>query len=168
MPFVHVTDDGLLAHGPQSPIAADTQDHLLADAHIVIAAIEPGGDLAIVGIVGRDIGVEQVKRDAAHLHAPDAGPDVAARHGGADEERCAIGLGFRYERQIIKVVLGIAFLLPAVDVEILAEIALPIHEADAGQRNAQVGRGTGNDRRQAAPGRRMGRLPFDVRRFAEK
>ena len=71
VPFVHVADGRRLAEGPQGPDAADAQDHFLADAHVVIAAVEPGGDLPIVGVVLRDVGVEQIQRHPADLNAPD-------------------------------------------------------------------------------------------------
>src|SRR5205814_1583735 len=102
------------------------------DAHVVIAAVEPGRDLAIVGVVGPDVGVKQIEGDAADLDAPDTGPYLAARHGRADEERRAVRLRFRNQGQIVEVIFRIALLLPAVDVEVLAKVAFAVHEAHAG------------------------------------
>ena len=46
--------------------AADAEHDLLADALVDIAAIELVGDVAVLaGPVLRDVGVEQVERDAA-------------------------------------------------------------------------------------------------------
>ena len=42
------------------------------------------------------------------------------------------------ERQVEEVVFGIAFLLPAVDGEILAEVAFAVHQADADERQAEI------------------------------
>ena len=67
-----------------------------------------------------------------------AHPHLAARQRHADQQRRAVRLGLGDQRQVEEVVFGIALLLPAVDVEVLAEIALAIHQADADQRNAQV------------------------------
>ena len=49
MPLVHVADGRHLAQGVQRAQAADAQHHLLADAHVVVAAVEPAGDLPILG-----------------------------------------------------------------------------------------------------------------------
>ncbi len=65
--------------------------------------------------------------------------DLAARQRHADQERLAVAAAVSgIERQVEEVVLGIAFLLPAVDVEVLAEVAFAIHQADADQRQAEV------------------------------
>src|SRR5205085_200846 len=47
---------------------------------------------------------------------------------------------FEDERQGEEIVFGIALLLPAVGVQILAEIAFPVHQADADERHAEVAR----------------------------
>src|SRR5262249_34090949 len=121
--------------------AADTQDHLLADAHVGVAAVELGGDAPVLGGVLWDVGIEQVERNAADLDAPDAGPDFAARERHTDQERRTVWLRFGDERQVEEVVFRIAFLLPAIDVEILAEVTLAVHQADAHEGNAEVAGG---------------------------
>ena len=87
VPLVHVAHGRRLAQRPQGPDAADAQHHLLADAHVVIAAVEPGRDLPIVGVVLRNVRVEQIERDAADIDPPDANPHIAARQGDADQQR---------------------------------------------------------------------------------
>ena len=47
----------------------------------------------------------------------------------------------KLDRHVVKIVLDVLFLLPAVGVEVLAEIAVLIQEADADDRNPQVGGG---------------------------
>ena len=64
---------------------------------------------------------------------------LAAGQRHADQQRravrrCVSGI----ERQVEEVVLGVALLLPAVDVEVLAEVALAVHQADADERQAEV------------------------------
>src|SRR6185436_13877495 len=51
--------------------AADAEDDLLLNARLAIAAVEARGELAIPRRVFRQVGVEQVQRDAADEHAPD-------------------------------------------------------------------------------------------------
>ena len=48
------------------------------------------------------------------------------------------GLRLGDERQVEEVVLGVALLLPAVHGEVLAEVALAVHQADADERQAEV------------------------------
>src|SRR5207247_3252388 len=61
-----------LAQRAEGAQAADAKDDLLADAHVVVAAVEPAGDRPVLGAVLRDVGVEQVQRHPADLDAPDA------------------------------------------------------------------------------------------------
>src|SRR5262249_45934553 len=72
------------------------------------------------------------------LDAPDAGPRFASWKRDADGNGLAVGTVFRFERQIVEIVFRIAFLLPAVLVEVLAEVAKPVHEANAHEGEAQV------------------------------
>ena len=77
--FVQVPYGRLHAQGAQRAHAADAENHLLAHARGVIAAVEPMGDVAIGRGVVRAVGVEQVHRHAPHLRAPHARAHVATR-----------------------------------------------------------------------------------------
>src|SRR5262249_6995229 len=50
----------------------------------------------------------------------------------------AILLRLRDQWQIEKIIFRVAFLLPAIDVEVLPEVAFAIHQPDADERNAEV------------------------------
>ncbi len=63
--FVHVADRRLVAERGQRPHAADAQQHFLPYAHVLIAAVEPCRDLAILGPVRRHVGVHQVQQRCA-------------------------------------------------------------------------------------------------------
>ena len=70
-------------------------------------------------------------------------PDAQrARRGPAAARSTSSGLPsgveFGDERQGEEVVLGVALLLPAVDVQVLAEVAFAVHQADADERQAEV------------------------------
>ena len=139
VPFVHVADRRLLLMALQRADAADAQDHLLADAHVLVAAVKPGRDLPIFRVVLRDVRVEEIKRhrgppESARCAATTSRPGI----GTLTSSGVPSGLGFRNQRQIEEIVLGIAFLLPAVDVEVLAEVAFAVHQAHADERHAQV------------------------------
>ena len=64
--------------------------------------------------------------------------DLAAGKPTLDEQRVAVRLRRGIERQVEEVVLRVALLLPAVDVQVLAEVALAVHQADADERHAEV------------------------------
>ena len=67
----------LEAEGAQRPHAADAEHDLLAQAVVLVAAVEAVGDGDAVGRVALDVGVEQVERDA-----PDVGPPHVGRAPG--------------------------------------------------------------------------------------
>ena len=138
MALVHVADRRRLAQRPQRADAADAEDHFLADAHVHVAAVEAGRDRAVFRRVLRDVGVEQVERHAADLDAPDAELHLAAGERHSDEQGRAVVADLRDQRQVEEVVFRVALLLPAVHGEVLAEVALAVHEADADERQAEV------------------------------
>ena len=59
-------------------------DDLLADALVLVAAVELAGDLAMgrIGVL-RDVGIQQIQLHAAHVDAPDLEEHGRAgqRHG---------------------------------------------------------------------------------------
>ena len=137
--FVHVIDGGLQTQGLQRAIAADAEQDLLADAHLAVAAVELVGDVAILRAgIGANVGVEQVERDAADLHPPDLRIDRVPARSHLDHQRLAVASRDRAQRQIVKVVVLVCFLLPARLVQVLAEVSLLIEQPDADQRNAQI------------------------------
>ena len=70
--LVHVVDGGVQAHRLQGAHAADAQHDFLPDARVDVAAVELVGDVAVLRQeVFRNVGVEQVERDAADLDLPD-------------------------------------------------------------------------------------------------
>ena len=130
--FIHMEHGGLESHGLQSARAADTEDDFLADPGVHVAAVEGIGDVAILGqyVVG-DIGVQQVQGDAADAELPDLNEHVAGGQFDGDFEIVAVGVFHGFQRQGVKVVHGIAFLLPSVGIQKLPEIALLVEQAQA-------------------------------------
>jgi hypothetical protein len=80
-----------------------------------------------------------VKGYAADVDPPDAGEHLPAGEFDRDDERLAV-LRFGDERQVEKIVLGIPLLLPTVHVQVLPEVPLAVHQADAAQGHAEVAR----------------------------
>ena len=145
---------GLQAHGLQRPHAADAQHDFLADARIVVAAVERIGDVAILrqDVFG-DVGVEQVQRDPAHVQFPNLDANVAGGQLHGDLQVLARCVLHRRNRQGIEVVDRVALLLPAVGVELLPEIALLVEQAEADQRIILVAARISDDRPRECPGR---------------
>ena len=82
--LVHVEDvRGRVAldrgEGADGAHPADAGQHLLLDPVVLVAAVEPVGDVAQVVLVLRDVGVEQQQRDPADLGDPDPGPQRPRR-----------------------------------------------------------------------------------------
>ena len=73
--LVGVEDVGLQAERAQGAHAADAEHDLLAQAVVLVAAVEAVGDGDAVGGVAGDVGVEEVQRDAADVGPPDVDPD---------------------------------------------------------------------------------------------
>ena len=65
VPFVHVDHARLDAQRLERAGPADAEDDLLADARPLVAAVEPGRQMAIFVLVLRNVGVEQEQRDAS-------------------------------------------------------------------------------------------------------
>ena len=138
MPLVHVPDIRLIAQRPQRPHPADAQHHLLRDAHLHVAAVQPGRQLPIGRRVALDIGIHQEDGDAPHLEAPHLGIDGAAGQIDADRELAPVAVERGFRRHLAEVELLVDRLLPAVGVDLLPEIALRIEEAHADEGQPQI------------------------------
>ena len=138
VPFVEVKDAGIDAERLERAHAADAEDDLLLDAGLAIAAVEARRQLAIPRRVLLEAGVEQVERDAAEPHPPhgDQHRAIAERHRG--DARLAVGRQRRFDRRVRPVEALVALFLPAFGGDVLMEVALRVHEADADQRHAEV------------------------------
>ena len=128
------------AHGPERAEAADAQQQFLADADARVAAVQARGEFAVFGMIALDVGIEQEQIAASDLHAPDFGADGAAAGFDLNRDRLAVRSDGGFHRQLVDIGLDIFFLLPAGAIEPLAEISLAVEQADADQRNAQIGR----------------------------
>ena len=137
--FVQVQDARRDAHRAERAHPADAEQQLLADAYALVAAVEARGQLAVLRLVAFDVRIEQQQRAAADRQLPDArhdgpGPCLDGHdHGHAVYER-------RPDRQLTVIERQVVFVLPAVDVEPLPEVALVVVEPDADERDAEVRR----------------------------
>ncbi|MNS67621.1 hypothetical protein D3C72_1008770 [compost metagenome] len=139
--LVHVPGGRLDAEGAERAHAADAEDDLLGDAHVVVAAVELRAEAAVFGGVAVDVGVQEVDRDAADLDAPDLGEDGAAGQLDVDDDLVAVGRGGRLDRQLGEVELVVLGLLHAVGAQLLTEVALVVEQAHRHEGDVQVARG---------------------------
>ena len=111
--------------------AADAEDDLLLDARLAIAAVEPRRQLAVPRRVLLEVGVEQIEltrptRTRQTATSTDRSPSgTAVMHG------LPSGVERRLDRRVRPVEPLVALLLPAFGGDVLVEISLRIHEADA-------------------------------------
>ena len=123
--------------GLQRPDAADAEQDLLAQPVLGVAAVEPVGDTADLVAVLLDVGVEEVQGHPADVRLPQLGHQRELVGGEVDLDPDALAAG---ERHDVGVEQRVALLLPAVGVEALAEVAVPVEQAHTDQRHAQVAR----------------------------
>ncbi len=122
--------------------AADAEQHLLAQAVLGVAAVQAVGDGADDLAVLLHVGVEQQQRDAADLGDPDAGGQRLLRgQADLDLRDRAVLLAQQRQREAVGVEDRVGLLLPAVAGQRLAEVAVPVEQADADDRDAEVARG---------------------------
>ncbi len=124
---------------PDRTHAADPGQHLLGHPVLAGAAVQLVGDLPLGGLVLLDVGVEQEQRHPPDLDLPDLGPQrAAAGDGEGDLHRRAVGLAQERQRQAVRVDRRVELLLPAVPGQPLGEVAGPVEQADADDRDAEV------------------------------
>ena len=128
-PSLRWNTSGTLPRSRSTRRPADAEHDLLADALLGAAAVEAVAHQAVLVVVVVDVGVEQVERDATDLGLPHPGVHPHAGQLDADQH-----VGHRRQRHGPGVEAGEALLLPAPAVELLAEVAVAVEQADAGQR----------------------------------
>src|SRR5262245_47332650 len=107
MAFIEMAHCRPFAEGAQRPQPTDTEYDLLPKAHLFITAIELGGNLAIIGVVLRNIAIEEIEGHAADLDPPDPSLHRPTRQRDRHEHWAALGAGLANERQIEKVIFRI-------------------------------------------------------------
>ncbi|CAB4903145.1 unannotated protein [freshwater metagenome] len=129
--FVQVEARGRDAEGFECPDAPDAEHQFLAQAVLLIAAIQTVGDGAHGRGVRLEIGVEQIERDATDVDAPDLGLRRDRTERGIDDDP---GIGSaEHHRILLLVALGLA----TVDHGLLEE-PLAIEQAHAEEREVLV------------------------------
>ncbi len=137
VPFVQMIHPRRDAQRRQRLHAADAQHQFLANTGAMVAAVQPAGQLAILGAVPFDVAIEQIQVHAADVHQPDLGEQLAGARVDRHGDLLAVLVAGRPHGHVFNFRVDVLFALVAVDVEVLLEIALVVEQADRHQRNAQ-------------------------------
>ena len=138
MAFVEVEDGRVEPELAQHADTAHAEHDLLAQPVLAVAAVERVGRVARPVGIAFDLRVDEVERHAADLRAPHAEPHrhelpVAVREQDGGRHR------HEREREPARVVPRIALDLAVALVEPLPEVAAAVEEADADERDAELG-----------------------------
>ena len=139
-PSFRCTTPGAMPSARERADAADAEQQFLPDADALVAAVEPRGQLAVLGLVALDVRVEQQQRVAADRQLPDARARSCRSASRSTTMTGAPSRVRRLHRQQPVIDVEVVLVLPAVAVEPLPEVALVVVEADADERDAEVGR----------------------------
>ncbi len=138
MPFVHVPGGGCISQSPQGPYTAHPQQNLLGNAQFQITDVKPVGQLAIVGVVIRDVGVKQVQLDPPYIQLVDPRIHLAPGQVNRDLHGLAVRIQQEDQGKVFKVDLDIFSLLPAVFTDALREVAVGVYKPHRHQGDSQV------------------------------
>ena len=136
--LVQMPDRRLDAERTEGADPADAEDQLLAEAHLASADVEDVGDRSIRRIVGRDVGVEEQDRRPSDLRHPHRGMHHPVGDLHAHLERRPVAGAGATHRQLRRIEIRLGMLLVAIGVDLLAEVAPAIEEADAHERNRGI------------------------------
>ncbi len=138
MPLVEVQLAGVDSHRRERAHRAYAEQEVLREPHVGVADVEarrgPAGDRRVL----RAVGVEQVERNPSDVDAPDLGAHtvVADRHRHRDGG--AVRAGDDRRRQPLGVAVDPVLVLASGGVDVLAEEALAVEQADGDERQRVV------------------------------
>ncbi|OPZ97884.1 MAG: hypothetical protein BWY71_01450 [Planctomycetes bacterium ADurb.Bin412] len=138
MAFIHMANIRIDSQRFDCPKTADPQQNFLPQTHFVIPAIQLGGNLPVFYPVAAHVGIQQIQIHAAYEDPPDLHHHIPVSDIDMKTDRPSVFPQHQPDGHIVKVIFRIRFLLPAVRVQILLKIPLPVEQSDADQRQAQI------------------------------
>ena len=123
---------------PSAFSPADAEDDLLPETLLRVSRVEPRGYAPVLGVVAGDIRIEEVERYPADLDLPDG--DVDGRVDVRDPDHQVFACRVEHPgdgRRVAVEPLG-DVVLPSVMVDLLAQVALRVQEADGDHRKTEV------------------------------
>src|SRR5512133_1598646 len=125
------------AVGTNRAYTTHAEQHLLLEPMVGAAAVQPVCHLALIAGVLLHIGVQQQQRYSADLCQPDLGVEHPTGEWDFNSDRATLVVQ-QGQRQRVRIQERIALLLPARGIQRLPEVALPIQQTNANDRNAKV------------------------------
>ena len=107
-------------------------------AHFKVPPIELGRDEAVGFAVFRHVRVQEKQGDPSHLEAPDLRPDAFPQNADLDDQRLAFGIDGFKQGEVGKVLVELDAFLPAVLVDLLAEVAVPVEQRERHKGQIQI------------------------------
>ena len=140
MAFVQMIDARRDSQRAKGFHTTDTKQQLLANASPLVAAIETICQLAVLGLVTFDVGIQQIQLHPTHADQPHLGKQLTVASVNLDRDGLPVGASRRFERRVLDLGILILFALVSVFIQVLAEVALAIEQPDRDERNAQAAR----------------------------
>ena len=138
VPFVHMPHGWLNTQRSQRPHAADAQNDLLFDAHLLVATVQPMSQFAIPRCVLLYVGVHQIQVHAPDLDMPQLRVDDLSVQLHLHEQALAILVINGADGHLVRVERFIDRVLPAMRGDALAKVALGIQKANANKGQTQI------------------------------
>ena len=137
MAFVEMENTGSMAEFSEQPHAADSQQHLLDDARLAVAAIQVARNPAISFLVCGNVCVEQIERHATDVGSPNLGPHCALANQTSTSNGVPSSVFTGCNGNCVGISLTIKLFLPAHRIETLAKITVVIEQAHRHERQAR-------------------------------
>jgi len=118
--------------------ASYTEHDLLVDAHVLVAAVDPAADVAVVRLVCGNVCVEQIEGCTADFELPCLCEHFALGNIDGNDKVLAVGAGHFFNGKAFCILQRIVLHLPSILVEVLAEVALFVEQRDADEVDAEV------------------------------
>ena len=140
MPFVEMQVSRVDSHRLQRSHPSDAEQQVLREANVGVRDIQARGGPAAERGVLRAIGIQQVERNSADVDTPDLGMDAFVRNRHRYGQRLTAVACHERRWEALRVAVDPVLVLTPGDVDVLAEEALAVEQADGDERERVVRR----------------------------
>src|SRR6266496_2308032 len=119
--------------------AANSEHDLLTHAHLEVAAVKLSSNQSVLGVVFRNIGVQEIKTYPSNAQFPEPGKNLPIQNRYRNQ-RFPVATKRFTDWKVIKILVQIDRCLNAVLVNLLPEIAMPIEQTDRNEIQIQIAR----------------------------
>ena len=138
MAFVDMHRGGLDAQRPQHVHTADAQHDFLAQALLGVGRVQTMGNRAIPGLIGIELGIEQINRNPADVRSPNEHVDGRVEKRHTNLQRLVVLVAHQRDRIVRPVQHRFVVFLPAIVANSLRQVAPRINQPHRHDRNRQV------------------------------